>query len=324
LSNDPNWKKGLLSSGAPLEFEASRQLVSKGFTVNSGYTFLDRGLETVKNISVDLQASARPPFDDPDQNSARLDILLECHHGDPDETWLFLPDPNQPEASLIPSGQSIRLIDYFSAYAVDPEPICEFEKNFPFCCKGLEIDLSTGEIESKHIHNGISNLQNALPRLLTDNVLFYISQLPAENIPFLFCPIVLTTSQLYIMQKEITEADIEKSKHINDISDSVDAVLLYSDIDPRFVTNCTRESNRLKILEKSDKTQALDQKRARYFNSRLNLPYIIIEGLNEAHRFYLNKFFSTFLVCNKNKFPQLLESLKKAVDKTLATCRFIE
>ena len=156
-----HWKERLMTSGAPLEFEAAKILVSKGFTVDSKYK------QTVSNswreMNVDLHASAAPPFSDPESADGLFEILVSCAQRRSEEVWLFLPDPNKPDDSPAASGNGIRIVDNFSSYVVDTKAVDDLDSNMPVCFKGLEINEATGAIVEPVIEWGLSQLQFALP-----------------------------------------------------------------------------------------------------------------------------------------------------------------
>ncbi|MCP4350791.1 MAG: hypothetical protein GY795_35445 [Desulfobacterales bacterium] len=325
MPDNLKWKKGLLSSGMPLEFEAASILVSKGFAVNSDFKYTEvNDFGVVKDSSVALHASSDTPFSDSDKTAAHIDLLASCRHRRPDAAWLFMPDLNKPDFSPATRGNTIRVIDNFSPYTIESDAAITFDTDLPVCQKGIEIDLETGDSSDSVFRQGLVQLQYAIPRLLTENALLYLSLLPEQNLPFIFCPILLTTAQLFVINKDTTTDQIEACSEIHDIAAQVPYLIMYSDYGPDFEAQCIRECRRLKVLQKSDKAMAVEQKRARHYKSQHNLPFTIIEALTSGDRYYLNTFFTQFIICSNKNFQTLVDAIKKTAESALRTQKYIE
>lgn len=325
MPDNLKWKKGLLSSGMPLEFEAASLLVSKGFAVNSDFKYTevsDSGV--MRDSSVALHAESHTPFSNPNKITARIDLLTECRHRHPNETWLFLPDLNKPDFSPATSGNTIRVVDNFSPYTIESDAALTFDTSMPVCQKGIEIDMETGNVSDSVFRKGLAQLQYAIPRLLTENALLYLSVHPDHNVPFIFCPILLTTAQLFVVNKDVTTDQIETSSEIREIASQVPYLMMYSDYGPDFESQCMRECNRLKVLQRSEKAMAIEQKRARHYKSQQNLPFTVVEALITGDRYYLDTFFTQFVICSKMHFPTLVDTIKKTAVSALRTRKLIE
>ena len=163
------WKDNLLSSSLPLEFNVAKILVSKGFWVNSDFAYARNDTGIVKDFSVDIEATAYPPFTDPNKIDASLTLLVECKYRSPNIKWLFMPEPNIGDFSPFTLGCTIRKIDEFSSYIIDENKTAEFDNNFPISYKGTEIDFGNQSVHDNELKHGIAQLQYALPRLFTNN-----------------------------------------------------------------------------------------------------------------------------------------------------------
>ncbi len=325
MPDNLKWKKGLLSSGMPLEFEATSLLVSKGFAVNSDFKYTEVNDSGVaRDSSVAIHAVSHIPFSDPDKTTARIDLLASCRHRRPDEAWLFLPDLNKPNFSPATPGNTIRVIDNFSPYTIESDASVTFDADLPVCQKGIEIDMETGNVSDSMFREGLIQLQYAIPRLLTENAILYLSLLPEQNVPFIFCPVLLTTAQLFVVNKDATTDQIEACSEIHDIATRVPYLIMYSDYGPDFEAQCMRECNKLKKLQRSDKAMAVEQKRARHYKSQQNLPFTIIEALVSGDRYYLNTFFTQFIICSNANFQTLVDTIKKTAVSALNTRKYIE
>jgi len=303
------WKNALLLSSMPLEFEAGRFLVDQGFAVNSDFRYAWKDFEIVSDTAIDIYAKGNIPSGAIDEY-LQVELLVDCEHRAPDKVGFFLPDINLP-GHLFSSGNTLRMIDQFSPYIIDPDIKNGFDSGLFLCYKGMEIDLQTGEINDFIYKKGLSKLQNALPRLFTENIMMFLSGPPEENIPFLFCPVLLTTAPLYVMKSNISLEQIQSASDVKEIGAEVPFLIMRSDISPGLKNICINESSRLKEIVRTDNAMSIEMKKARYYNSLFNLPFTIIDALNSAEYFYLNAFFTQFIICNNAEFPLFINTLKK-------------
>jgi hypothetical protein len=318
-----NWKNALLSSGMALELEAARVLTEKGFAVTSNYKYNQSKIGFTKDASVDLYAKAYAPFSNSGKTGAQLELLVECRQRHSTVAWLFLPDLNQPDCSPVTMGNTLRVIDKFSSYLIESEATANFEAGIPVCQKGIEIDMAKGDADELPFKQGLSQLQYALPRLLTENVLLYIEAHPAENIPFVFCPIFLTNSPLFVLDKNISPEQIERCGDISEIASESPYLAVYLDFGRDFEFQCMDETSRLTELHKSEPAMVIERKRAGYYETQFNLPFSIIESLMTGDRYYLNAFFTQFIICRNSYFSVLVDILKKTVESAVETRRMI-
>jgi len=330
--NAEKWKTALLSSGMPLELEASRVLVSKGFIVNSNYKYDQSDSRFIKDISVGLHAKANAPFpganekspSQANEKSGQLELLVECRHRHSDIVWFFLPNPNPGNASPIMQENTIRVVDNFSSYVMESDAAAAFDAAMPVCQKGLEVDTVKGDVDETSFKHGLSQLQYAIPHLLTENVISHIEEETEQNLPFLFCPVFLTNSKLFVLNKSATAEDIEASSRIQDISDDVPYLMIYLDYSKDFEGRCVSEIFRLGELRRNEKAMIVERKRAGYYGTRFNLPFTIVESLMMADRSYMDVFFTRFIICNNSHFPILVDTVREITESVLETKKLIK
>ena len=77
--------------------------------------------------------------------------------------------------------------------------------------------------------HGLSQLQYALPRLVTQYIEWNLGMLPEENVPFFFCPILLTTSEILVAADGLTMNDVEHADTLADFASPVPYVVVYAD-----------------------------------------------------------------------------------------------
>jgi len=308
------WKDALLLSSMPLEFEAGRFLVDQGFAVNSDFRYTWEDFESINDSAIDIYAkkniSSSELTSELTDEYLQMELLVDCEHRSPNTVGLFLPDINLPGHSFT-SGNTIRMVDQFSPYIIDPDTKTGFESDMLLCYKGMEIDLKTGDINALIYTQGLSKLQNALPRLFSENIMTFLAGPVEENIPFLFCPILLTTAPLYVMKKNISLEQIQAASEVKEVGTEVPFLVMRSDLSPGFKKICIKESSCLKEIVRTDNAMAIEMKKARYYNSLFNLPFTIIDAFNAGEYFYLNTFFTQFIVCTNKDFPLFIDTLKQ-------------
>lgn len=323
MSDALNWKRALFLSNMPLKYEAAKVFSGKGFTVYSDYKYARRDSAVSGEITVDIRSHILSPVSEGDKIPAHLEILSVCDHCHPDAMWLFSPDPNRPEASPAGIGSTIRVVDNFSSYTVDASAVSDFESGIPICWMGLEINEKTGDVSEAAPGKNVNRLQYAIPRLLTENVLSYSANPPRENLPFTFCPILLTTARLFVLNPDAGTEKIEAASSIEDIATEIPYIVYYSDYGPDFESQCRSECSRLEILHSSDKMAIVDERRARFFNTKIDLPYTIIDALSTNDRFYLEKYFTRFFICSHHQLSEFIDNIFKTVKTTISTQTFI-
>lgn len=321
-----NWKSNFLSSGLPLEFEAAKLLVSKGFSVGSDFTYNREDAQASgvqKDFSVDIIATAYPPFD-PKGNAlhARLILLIECKYRRPETKWLFFPDINEGGFSSITPGYTLHIVSEFSPYMIN-ESSYKFESRLPLCYKGAEVHIGSKdqEVHDKELKHAVSQLRYALPQLFKDEVWFELNNHPDDNIPFVFCPIILTTADLIVANETLTIETVEKSENISEISNDVPHLILYSDYGPDFERHCSKEFKSLAELGDLDSVKILEKNRHQSASKTYDFMYPseIGKSLANAERFHLFRYFNQFFVCTYHGFPSFIDAIKNTVLESIET-----
>jgi hypothetical protein len=313
---DGKWKTGLLASGVPLEYEASLLLTSAGFSVSADYAYSREDAGVAKDFSVDIEARATYPFSDPNRIQAALSLLVECKYRHPRVIWLFLPDPNQPDLSPITLGSTLHSIDEFSWTVLSANATVPFDEHIPFALKGVEVNLSNGNAFDADIHQGISQLQYALPRLFSDLVSFNLNGHPRDNVPFFYCPILLTSAPVYIANPTISVADVMAADDIATLGDPHPYIVLYRDYSPDFEQHCVWHFSSLR--EMLQKAQLKRIHHARNADPKLlDAPLETIKGLLAGQRYFLHSLFSQFIICTLTAFPDLLAKISSTVDHAM-------
>lgn len=315
----PNkWKSHLASSGVPLEFEAAKILAKKGFAVSADYTYARDDAGVVKDFSVDIEATGFTPFRNTNHLTSSVSLLVECKYRVPSTKWFFLPDPNTAEFYMGVSGDTLHAVDEFSPFKLDVGSTASFGADMVLCYKGVEIN-ERGDVFEREIKHGLSQLQYALPRLFTQKVMFS-GGAGEDSFPFFYCPILLTNADLIVAKEELTLRDIEKADSVTDLGERVPFFVIQQDFGPDFERHCLKECAPLGKLEELDHFRVLSGLRADSERGTVNDRWLeICKGLVNNEKYYINRFFTQFVVCNFNAFARLITHVKRTAMEAIST-----
>lgn len=149
-----------------------------------------------------------------------------------------------------------------------------------------------------------------------------------EGIPFVFCPILVTTAPIYLMNKGTSLAKVLGSSNLSDLARQVPYVLLHSDYGPDFEIHCrSREFLELaQLCAHADTNEALKSFEAKRLKIKgregpYYLPSHLLERLVELDKWFMSRYFTQFFVTQFSSLPLLLNNLKKSVGQTVRTLR---
>jgi len=317
------WKSRLASSSLPLEYEVARLLVSHGFGVAGEYSYTRMSSGEEKTFSVDVDGLAFSPFTNPHRVTGSLELLVECKYRRPEKKWLFIRDPNKPDYSPILLGATLRVLDAFSPYAVKGQAAADFERQLDFCYKGTEVNTKDGSVCDSDISKGISQLQFALPRLVslaaTDSLLGHIDDAHVK----VFCPVLVTTAKLYVAKRNFSTSAVVSSSSMDDLARHVPYLIMYRDCPADFTMHCTRECAQLRDLLDRDETKRIENARKRHSISVLNSPEWMLSSLINGGRFCAGELFRQFVVCEMKHLPTLVSEIKRATTRVLRTRKML-
>ncbi|MDP3632507.1 hypothetical protein [Phenylobacterium sp.] len=167
------WKKHLLRSGVPLEYEVAQILAARRMSISADFSFMRRDGMAKKESSVDISADW---YDDPNPN-LQLSLLIECKYRAQNKTILFVPDPNETY-SPVTLGGTINSFDYAVPYQIHLNSFVEIDKSLDYVYKAIEIS-DDGAYEEQ-IWHGIQQLRYGIPVLLRSNLEFNLFSHPQE------------------------------------------------------------------------------------------------------------------------------------------------
>lgn len=326
MSQSREWKQRILRSGLPLELGVAQILVEEGFAVQGDYRFSVPHGATREERSVDILASAYAPFSDPNRIDVEVSLLVECKYRNPgkDSMWIFALDPNQPDFSPVTLGYTLRVVSEFSPFIVSTHPATEFDRGLYICYKGCETGSSKKAYDTE-IRNGICQLQYALPSFLAACIRFQLRANGIDSCPFVFCPVLLTNAPLYVLNPRLTLESFFDIKSILDVAELVPYLMLYSDYGPDFSKHC---QDTFRIMPALCGCEYVARLSAAVEHARDVVPYRgkplrKLIGLSEGDGFELKEYFTQFIVCNYQHFPQLVKQIKKVVTSVQRTQKMI-
>jgi len=222
---ESNWKKHLLKSGLPFEYEVKECFVKQGCTVWDEFSYLKKDENAIeKEFSYDLDANIW-------KGGHSVDFLIECKYKTEPTKWFFTPDPYYYQSDLS-RNSFFHPIDHFSkhTFLFKNAPLDEVIKDplGPFCLKGVEL------FKDQHVETNITKAIAQLSYAFIDKLISSLdeqlnSELFSDKI-FLHIPIIITNADLHIINKNLTTQEIESAKSIDNISTQHNFLLYHNKI----------------------------------------------------------------------------------------------
>jgi hypothetical protein len=326
-AKDHNWKKHLLRTSIPLEYQAARALTQQGFSVSAyPYSRLDNGTE--KEFSVDVRGvtSYGPP--EIPHPPAALDVLVECKHRDRGATWLFLPQPNGKSCGL---HEALQYVDLFSPLFV--HDVWWFDETYQtkFCYAGAEIGVSADSEEKKQssertresqLKHGVRQLQYALPSIVTLRARWVAFHDLDENFPFFFVPILLTNASLIIAKPDFGVPAVEAAKSLEEIGEVVSYLIWAAALGPDFHTHAQRQIGNLSTLTKTSRMKAIEERRAAAGVPQWLQPSSVMGQIADDGAAAENiADFTKVIVTNVNAFPAVIRMVTLAFQRMVKSAK---
>jgi hypothetical protein len=319
MSETKKWKSRLLSSSIPLEYEVAKVLSELNFSISFDYTYHRKDGDQKKEFSTDIKGYFLFPLDTENEIDASLTFLTECKYRDEGKKWIFLPEVNMPDTSVFTLGNTIKSLSEFSTIKNKRSNISAFEERFDFALKGVEVNVTTGEVFDKDIRHGISQLKYALPYLIKDDIEGNIFGHFVDARPAYLVTILVTNADLYILEDNFSIERIKEVEEIEGLAKKVPYLICHSEIGPDFTdhhkeifknfsTECEDEENLLKF-EEFQKT--LKHKKYKIYYS----PIRTCSDLEESFYYTLNKYYSQHFICSFEHFPTLTKQILDLLSK---------
>jgi hypothetical protein len=314
-NSSKNWKKHLLSSSLPLEYEVAKLLVKEGFVVKSDFTFTRKSEGETKEFSVDIKATGYVPFRRPTFKT-RLNLLIECKHRSPEKKWIFITEPNEPDFSPFMNA-TFRDFTRLSAYTKTTKELDEVDREMAGVYKGTEINLSAGGATDADIKSGINQLRYALPDLIANEIWENSFRHPVDCVPFIVSAILVTNAELFVANDGMTVEAVHAASKIEEIATKAENVLLYSQGGPDFERHLNEKvvefvaSGRLK-----NEGRIFNWREGKESNNGTKKGHAWTQGFHFEN-------FTHFIICSFDAFPKLLKSIKTATQKDTSKSRLL-
>jgi hypothetical protein len=227
-SAERGWKRHLLSSGIPLEYEVARTLSALDIATEADYAFTRPDGYQGREGSVDLAGSSFESFGR-EEIAYKLNLLIECKYRSRNKTLLLLPSHDSYGVTL---GATVNTIDAYSKVHIPMDSFVDFERAYPFVYKGVEI-YDGGAIE-KEFRHGIEQLRYASPYALRQEIDFQAGSNLEDVVPIFLSRILITNAPIRILSEGIGLSEIESAKSLEAISFGVGAAILHSDYGPDY------------------------------------------------------------------------------------------
>jgi hypothetical protein len=209
-----NWKKYLLKSGLPFEYEVKECFAERKCTVWDEYSYIKYDENNIeKEFSYDVDACYMT------LNGFWINFLIECKYKTEPTSWFFLPDPYSYQRE-VNQNSFLHCIDYFTTnkFIFDKSPYYNVKNPLgPFCLKGVEI-FQNQFIET-NIFKAINQLSYAFVEKVIDAFMNQLSDFESfSNTIYFNIPIIITNAELRLINKNLTTCDIENCQNIDEIS----------------------------------------------------------------------------------------------------------
>lgn len=320
MTEESKWKSKLLSSSTPLEYEVAKTLVSKGFSVTADYSYAREDEGRLKDFSVDISAYGFPPFNSENNLKSTFSLLVECKYRHRGITWLFFPDPNEDTSHVFLSGSTLHAVDEFSPKFFPYNCTGTIEDSAPYSFKGVEVNVDRGDVHDAEIRRGLLQIQYALPRVLTREIMSSVTLNLEDNLPFFFCGMVVTTAPLMLAREGLTMADVEKAVTLGDIAEPVPWLIACVDPASDFIRHRANACAPLRELAHHPLMAALDQLRATAGENEYCLPSTMCRELADENS-GRGSYFRQIIVCSFEHLDDFLEHVKNISSRAVRGLR---
>ena len=317
---EKDWKKHLLKSGLPFEYEVKECFVKHHCTVWDDYTYIKQDENQVeKEFSYDIDVNYW-------KGNNSLNLMVECKYKTEPTKWFFLPDPYSFQSELN-NNSFLHTLDYFnkSKFLFCHPPYDKIQEPLgPFCLKGVEIYQN--QFLEVNIFKAINQLSFAFIERVIDSLHSQLTIDTFNGTNFFNIPVIITNAELYLIREKLTTADIEKAEEVEEVSTKCDFLLFHNKIGESL-----RRHNHIALTSFfSSLPTGLFDDRIKSFTSDLGdfidvlsehyTPQIIlVMNHDKAHQNYKKLFeYINFMVMPSDELYKRIEKVKKDSDEKMA------
>jgi hypothetical protein len=304
---DRGWKRHLLSSGIPLEYEVARTLSAIGIATVADYAFTRPQGNDTREGSVDLAGSLFEAFGK-QEVAYKLNLLIECKYRARNKTLLLLPSHDYYGVTM---GGTVNTVDAYSKVHIPMNAFVDFERNFPIVYKGIET-YEGGAIE-KEFRHGIEQLRYASPYTLRQEIDFQVGSHLDDVIPVFLARVLVTNAPIRMLSERTGLSDIESAKSLDTISEPVTVAILHSDYGPDYpdhVKSVFGSDSERRIQASAfhaDQIELAGKSVTRYSD-----PNRLIRDLVSGSSKHCRSMGTQFFIVNMDALPAFLKGLKGA------------
>ncbi|HET8772699.1 MAG TPA: hypothetical protein VFP80_02865 [Thermoanaerobaculia bacterium] len=320
-----NWKKHLLRSSVPLEYEAARILAKRGLSVSADYPYSRSNGIVEEEGSVDVRGVATVRLSDRITSFSSLDFLVECKYRERGTTWLFLPKPGGGPAAI---SDVLQYVDYFSSKFVHGVPV-SLDTRLDHCFAAAEIrdhdrSADEGGKENKstksQLRHGLRQLQYAVPALIALRARSMAYRDFESALPFFFVPILLTNADLIIANVDFGISKVEQSDTPENLGKRVSCLIWSAELGPDFDIHCQRHFAIFTAIAATTQMKAVEAYRRSVGESASVLPSRLASRIASDGKDAIElAMFSNILVVNIAAFEEITEKLCAIFEEACAS-----
>ena len=316
-----SWKKLLLKSSVPLEYEAATILSRAGFGVSADFAYSRLDSAVDKEFSVDVRGFQTIRVTESVTVFSSLDVLVECKFRDRGTLWLFLP---KPDAQFATMSDVVSTIDHFSSKFVH---LADDGERLSLGFTAVEIRVMEGgdggggnRTTESQLRHGLRQLQYALPALIALRIRSTARRSADDNFPFFVAPILLTNATLRIATSDFSVASVEAAALPDDLGDEVPYLVWSAELGPDFDAHCQRQFASLAELCATDELRVIEKRRELAGSSRSVLPSMLAKRIHADGRDALELAdYSSVLVVNVKALPEIVRRLNESFERMVGS-----
>lgn len=296
-------------------------MARRGFTVAADFPYLRDDGGILKEFSVDIVAGWLTSKLPKVNASCWLSLLVECKYRRRGISWLFLPDPERGPLTFTSSGHALRVVDEFSPWFVHRSPD-HFDLVMPRAYKGTEIDAEDGAVDDSRIRHGLSQLQHALPAILTERIRGAASQHPDDNAPFLYSGLLVTNAPLILAHRQLGVKQVERATTVSELGAVVPYLSVHVEAGPQFERHVASQCGQLLKHVKDGGFKDIEARRKAAHQPEYCLPSVLAVSLAAGHTsFSFDHPFNQIIVCNVAHLTELIGLMREETIKVNRSIR---
>jgi len=142
--------------------------------------------------------------------------------------WIFASHVNPDSLT----GGVIRCYDHLCTQAIEDRDLFQFDCDLQYCVSGIELH-ENGEVNNQSIARAISQVRYAIVESVIRELEVQIETWNDVDLAAaIYCPVIVTTSQLYVLKTGLNLGAFQKAEKIEDVATVVEALVVSKDNGP--------------------------------------------------------------------------------------------